>query len=108
MPGLDTIGASVQQVSVNFTGSGNQTIVTGVANQKIKVLGLFLVLGGATNLQFFSGVTALTGLMDFASNGAFVFDFSQLQLTCINTFDSFIINSSSAVQVGGTIWYIIG
>lgn len=107
MPSLDTIGASVQQTAINFSGGGNNTVVTGVAGKKIKVLQIYLVLGGASNLIFYSGLTALTGLMDFSTNGAFVLDFGQLPLTCINTLDSFIINSSGAVQIGGTVWYSV-
>ena len=107
MPSLDTIGASVQQAAINFSGSGNNTVVTGVVGKKIKILQIYLVLGGASNLTFLSGLTALTGLMDFSSNGAFVLDFGQLPLTCVNVLDSFIINSSSGVQVGGTVWYVM-
>jgi hypothetical protein len=43
--------------------------------------------------------------MDYSSVGAQVQDFIQLPYTC-NIGDPFIINSSNAVQVGGTIWYI--
>lgn len=108
MPELLTLGAQVIQTPINFSGSGNNTIVTGVAGQRIKVVRIFFVIAAASNLQFYSGTTAITGLMEFAANGAFVLDFDKVPLSCINALDSFIINSSVAVQIGGTLWYLIG
>jgi hypothetical protein len=103
-----TLGASVSQAVINFSASGDNIIVPGVAGQKIKVLQYFFVIAAATNLTFKSGTTAITGPLDFGSNAADVQDFIQLPLTCLNPGDAFIINSSAAVQVGGTIWYISG
>lgn len=99
-----TIGASVQQASVNFSAGGDNVIIVGVTGQRIKVLQFFFVIGAATNLIYKSGTTALTGTMDFTAAGAHVLDYVQLPLTC-NIGDSFLINSSSGVQIGGTIWF---
>ena len=107
MADLGELGAQVLQAAINFSASGNNTVVVGVAGKRIKVTRIFFVIGAATNLIFNSGSTALTGTMDFAANGAFVLDFDKQPLTCINALDSFIINSSNAVQIGGTIWYVI-
>lgn len=81
-------------------------MVTGVLGQRIKVLQFFLVIAAGTNLTYKSGTTALTGGMDYSANAAHVQDFIQLPLTC-NPGDSFIVNSTNAVQIGGTIWYIM-
>lgn len=107
MPDLGELGAQIVQAPINFSASGNNTVVIGVAGKIIKVARIFFVLSAATNLTFNSGSTALTGPMDFAANGAIVLDFDKVPLTCKNTLDSFIMNSSNAVQVGGTIWYVI-
>jgi len=100
-----TVGASVTQAPINFSASGDNIVIAGVAGQRIKVLQFFFVLAAATNLIYKSGATALSGPMDYSSVGAQVQDFIQLPYTC-NIGDPFIINSSNAVQVGGTIWYI--
>ncbi len=101
----DTLGPKVTQAVINFSGSGDNTIVTGLLGKVIRVLQFFLVLGAASNLTYKSGTTAISGPLDFTSAGAQVQDFIQLPLTC-NPGDSFVINSSNAVQVGGTIWFI--
>lgn len=100
-----TLGASVQQSSVSFSGAGDNTVIAGTLGQRIKVLQFFIVIAGATNLIYKSGTTALTGSMNYPSAGAQVQDFIQLPLTC-NSGDAFIVNSSNGVQIGGTIWFI--
>jgi len=101
----DTLGSKVTQAAINFSTSGDNTIVSGVLNKTIRALQFFFVLAGATNLTYKSGSTALSGALNFPAAGAQVQDFIQLPLTC-NLSDSFVINSSAAVQVGGTVWYI--
>lgn len=72
--------------------------------KETKILQFFLVFAGATNITYKSGTTVISGPMDFSANAAQVQDYMQLPLTC-NPGDNFIINSSNAVQVGGTLWY---
>ena len=103
----DTVGPSVIQAALDFTGAGDNTIISGTINQRIKVLQLFFVVNAAVNLKFKSGSAELTGVMNFQANGSMFMDYIQLPLTC-NEGDSFIINSSSGVQVSGTIWYTQG
>ena len=100
-----TLGALVRQAPINFNTSGDNVVVLGVIGQIIRVLQFFYVCGAATNITFKSNATALSGPLIFSTNGAQVQDYMQLPLNC-NVGDSFIMNSSNAVQVGGTIWYI--
>ena len=100
-----SLGASVQQASVSFSGAGDNTVIAGTLGQTIKVLQFFLVIGAAANLIYKSGATVISGEMDYSANGAHVQDFIQLPLTC-NPGDSFIVNCSAGVQIGGTIWFI--
>lgn len=101
----DSLGASVQQAPINFSGAGDNTVINGTLGLRIKVLQFFFVIGAATNLTYKSGTTPISGPLDFPGAGAQVQDFIQLPLTC-NLGDSFVINSSNGVQVGGTIWFI--
>lgn len=99
-----TVAAVVEQAAVNFSGSGDNIVITGFPTQIIKVFQFFLVFAGATNITYKSGTTPLSGPLDFSANAAHVHDYIQLPYTCLLG-DNFVINSSNAVQVGGTIWY---
>jgi hypothetical protein len=101
-----TIGPEVQQAAVNFNASGDNVVILGLVGSRIKVLQFFLVFAGATNITYKSSSTPMSGALSFGSNAAHVLDYMQLPLTC-NPGDSFIINSSAAVQVGGTVWYAV-
>ena len=101
----DTLGANVEQGPINFSSSGPSVVIPGKVGQIIRVLQFFYTVGAATNLQLFSGATALSGALTFTSAGAQVQDYDQLPITC-NEDDPFIMNSSAAVQVSGMIWWI--
>lgn len=101
-----TLGPDVQQAAINFSASGNNTVITGSPNTKIKVLQMFFGVGAADTIQFYSGSTAISGPITFAAAGSFFMDYIQLPLQTVNDGDSFIINSGTAVAVGGTVWYI--
>ena len=94
----------IQQTAVSFSTSGDQTVVAALANKTTRILQLFLVIGGTTNLIFKSGATALTGTLTFSS-GAMFMDYIHLSMDCLQG-GAFIINSSQAVTVGGTVWYV--
>jgi hypothetical protein len=101
-----TIGAQVLQAPISFSAPGDNIVVAGITGKSIKVLQLFLVLAGATNLTYKSGSTPLSGLLTFGANAAQVQDYIQLPLTC-NVGDNFIMNLSAGVVVGGAIWYSV-
>jgi hypothetical protein len=100
----DSIGPFVIQTPVSFLASGDNIIIVGSIGTLIRVLQFFWVIASTTTLIYKSGATALTGPLVFGTNAAQVQDFIQLPLTC-NNGDNFIVNSTAAVQVGGTIWY---
>lgn len=101
-----TVAANVRQAAVSFSASGDNVVITGLPSKQIKVLQFDLVIGAATNLILKSGSTVIGGQMNFSANAAWVKDYFQLPTTC-NPGDNFIINSSNAVQVGGTIWFAL-
>lgn len=95
---------------INFATGADNVLVAAIAGQRIKVYSLFFVVGGATNLQFFSGASAgginLTGLMDFAVNGQLVLPTTGGPVLITGVGQSLVLNSSAAVQVGGQIGFI--
>jgi len=97
----------LNQTPINFTGAGDQTVVTGQVGTRIAVLQFFFVLSAAVTLTYKSGLsTMLSGPMPFLANGAQVQDFIQLPILC-NVGDNFVINTSSNVTLGGVIWYAL-
>ena len=99
-----TLGSPVIQIPINFTGSGNQIIVPGAVGFKIAIFQFFFICSASVTLQYYSGLTALSGPLPFLANGAQVQDFIQLPLSC-NDGDPFIINTSTSITLGGTLWY---
>ena len=101
-----TLGGETVQAPINFSGSGDNTIIAGVFGKLFKVQQMFFVLGGASNLVFKSGSIAISGTLTMSAGGSFFMDYIHLPLTGISQGDAFIINSSNAVVIGGTLWYI--
>lgn len=100
-----TLGSTVIQSPISFSGNGDQIIVPGVSGLTISVLQMFFVLSAAANLLYKSGTTALTGSMNMLANAGIFQGYSQLPLTCL-VGNPFIINTSASAAAGGTIWYI--
>lgn len=89
----------------NGAASGDVTIIAGIAHKIIRVYRLAIVIAAATNVIFKEGATALSGPMDFSTIGSITLDQSGLPWYICESGNSFVINSSNAVQIGGTIWY---
>ena len=84
--------------------AGDQTVVPAMPGYRLAIHQFFFVVSATTTQIYKSGATALTGPLSFLANGAQVQDYINLHLLC-NDGDPFVINSSSAVTLGGTIWY---
>ncbi len=100
---------TILQAKIDFSSSGNNTIVSADATKKIKVVSLRLTVAGETNLTFKRGGTAISGAMDFGGTGESrgMVDGGSVINPIIETGtnETFVINSSSAVQVSGWITY---
>jgi hypothetical protein len=93
------------QTPISFTGSGDQIVIPAMPGYRIAVLQFFFILSAASVLTYKSGATALTGPLSFLANGAQVQDFTRLPIQCVADGDPFVINSSTPVTLGGTIWW---
>jgi hypothetical protein len=106
---MPTFDSTIQQAVVNFSASGDNTIVAAVAKQTIQMVGILLVVSGNTSLTFKSGTggTALSGAMAMLANGSLILDPSQNNLwyQTLSPANNLVLNSSSAVQVSGTVYY---
>lgn len=93
---------------IDHASSGDNTLVTGVSNKKIRVLSLFLVSAGTVTARFESGAsgTALSGQMNLVANSGFSLPFNPAGW--FETAASALLNLelSGAVSVDGSLTYI--
>lgn len=103
-------GKTIKRAVISGATSGNNTIVTAVADKKIKVLSVFLIAATAVTVRFESGAggTALTGVMSIGATGGFVLPppadpTNHWFETGVNTLLN--MELGGAVQVSGAITY---
>jgi hypothetical protein len=100
----------VSQDQVNFSSSGDQTLVVAVTSRIIKVHKLLIVGAGATDIRLYSGPSSeadpITGSMNFAGGFSIALDDDDFMILC-ESGKALVLNSSNAVQVGGIIVYSI-
>jgi hypothetical protein len=95
---------------INFSGSGDSTVINGIPGRKIQIHKLFILVGNASNLRFWSGPSSenvpKSGLLPFGGNGGLAFDGEEFPLET-GSGKAFVISSSNAVQCGGWLTYRI-
>jgi hypothetical protein len=104
------IGSAVQRAAISASSSGNNTLVAAVSGQKIKVLGMILVVSGDVDVRLESGAggTALTGVISLAEDGnGFVLPMAPPHYHWVETAAGALLNLelSGAVQVSGCLVY---
>jgi DNA polymerase/3'-5' exonuclease PolX len=104
----DTSKLEVKYAIIDHAGSGDNTIVSAVANKKIRVLNVMLVASAALTARFESGAggTALTGQMSLAANSGFSSGYSPVGH--FQTASGALLNLelSAASSVDGWIVYV--
>jgi hypothetical protein len=94
-------------VAVAASSSGDNTLVTGVALKKIRVLTYMLSVSAAVNAKFQSSTAGdLTGLFYFAANSGATAGFCQLGHFETVAGEDLQLNLSGAVPVGGYLLYV--
>lgn len=94
---------------INVAASGDNTIVAGVTNKRIRVLEYALVVGtGGDQVTFKNGLagTAVTGPMRFAANGGISASYSPVGLFESASSASLALNSSLGSQISGHLVYV--
>lgn len=87
---------------IDFSDSGDNTIITGAEGLYIRVYQIFLVVNGLTDITFKSGSTGLTGAITASS---FILDYSGKPWFDCEKGESFIINTADNKQVSGRVYY---
>jgi hypothetical protein len=93
---------------IDFSTSGDKILVPGVASYRILIHRIWFVVGGATNVIFKDGSTAISGTVPLSANGGLTFDATGEPWFSTSLGKDFVINSSLAVQVGGIVHYTLG
>lgn len=93
--------------SIDTTTTGDNTIVSGVADKRIIVHRIWFVCGGSTNITFKHGSTAFNGAANMSTNGGLTFDATGEPWFVTGKGEDFIINQSGTAQIGGMVYYTI-
>lgn len=98
--------ARLTSASIDVASSGDNTLITGVTGQTIRVWRLFVVVDAAVNLIFKDGAsTNLTGTMVMTASGAITLDFDSEPWFVTSAGNAFILNLSGAVGARGRVYY---
>lgn len=100
-------GAAVKVLAINFAGAGDVAIVPDDGKVRT-IVKISFTVAGATNITFKTGGTSRSGPYPFTANMSLVYDYDQVGWFSAAAGENFIINSSAAVQVSGTVWYVSG
>ena len=94
------------RVPINFSASGDNTIIAADAVNRIVIHRIWLVCAGATNLTFKDNLPS-PAAVPMGVNGGLTFDATGEPWFITNVNTAFIINSSQAVQVSGECFYTL-
>ncbi len=102
-PGLTALLSSAP---INFSGSGPNPLIAGVSGKIIRVYRMLSVVASQTNLTFQDGSTSLSGPIPCWQGGGISLDYSGEPWYVSSAGNALNLNSTNAVAVAGTIWYI--
>lgn len=92
---------------INISTSGDNTIITGVGGQVIRVFKIFAVAASSVLVtpKDGTGGTAFTGALTL---GSFALDFDSQPWFTTTAGNNFVLNLGSGVQVSGSVFYTQG
>lgn len=91
---------------ITFSGSGANTVIAAAGGKIVRVYRIFLVVGGVTNLTMQdTAAIAFSGALPMTANGSITLDFESEPWFTTGVGLGFAINSSTGVQVSGTVYY---
>lgn len=98
--------AILRRAPINFSTSGDNTIIASDPSNRIVVHRLWFVVNADTNLTFKDNLPS-PAAVPMGAKGALVFDTSGEPWFVTDIGSAFIINSSAAVQVSGEVRYLL-
>ncbi len=102
---------NLSQTAINISVSGDSTLLAGRAGKQVRVYRLKLVTSAATTLTFKDGSsTTIDGPYVFPAGAAMVLDFTNINMPpwyITSAGNDLVLNSSTTVQIGGNLDYLI-
>ena len=92
-----------QRAAISFTGTGDQTIIAGIASKSIAVYGIDFVLLAAQAVTVKCGSTAVTGAMTLVAWSKPLVQ-APAYFTC-GAGEALILGMGGSTTVGGIVWY---
>lgn len=101
------LAPALQSAIINSAAGGDLVIVAAVAGQSVRVYRLILFAITASNITMKDGAgTSLTGAMTIGAGGSIQLPFDGEPWFTTTAGNSFIVNSSAAVQVSGRAYFV--
>lgn len=109
----NAVAVTVKRTALGFATSGDNTLLSGVAGKKIRVLSMMLISGGTVNLYFTSNAAGTvifggsTNKIALAANTGFVLPYNPHGWMEVTTDGhALVANLSAAIAVSGGMTYI--
>ena len=102
--GISKTSAGLSSAIINFNTSGDNTIITGIPANTIRIFKIFLMANGVTELTVKDGTTALTGPM-LLTNGSLTLDLDSEPWFVTSAGEHFVLGSSQNVQISGRVYF---
>lgn len=101
------IYATLTSSSVNFSATGENSVVVSSLNSTIKIMRIFLVVSADTIITFRNGLggTDLTGPISLLANGALVLDISNEPWFVMDQSNDFVISQTGTAQISGRVYF---
>lgn len=96
------------RTAINFSSSGDNTVIAADSTSVLYVWQFFFVNGDAstaTNITLKEGSTSISGAYKIAAAGSHTAACTGTPWAIVPAGSAFIMNSSAAVQVSGTVYY---
>ncbi len=102
--------SATKSLPIAFSSSGDKIVITASASGPLNIYCIVFTVDNATNVKIKDSVAGdLTGSFILVANGSsFTMPMSDEPWFQIQPGSDFIINSTSAVGVGGVIWFTTG
>ena len=96
----------LSRIAINFSASGDNTIIPADAINRIIIHRLWLVVAAATSLTFKDNLPS-PAAVSMSANGGLTFDATGEPWFITEPNTAFVINQNNAVQVSGEAYYTL-
>lgn len=97
--------SELAEAKIDFSTTGDNTIVAAVAAQTIRLHKIFFVVSADTNITIKDGASGLTGVITMKAGGSFVLDMDGDPWFTCSTNTALVINQSGTAQISGRVYY---